>query len=83
MSLNECLVSSSIGDARLQDRARSLISGGGELAERLTERAKDVTGGGEDAGETTGDSALSQDELARRSEERARNRAERRKTTLK
>jgi hypothetical protein len=72
-----------VSNARLQDRARSLVSGGGELAERLAERAKDVTGGGEDDGETAGDSALSQDELARRSEKRARHRAERRKTTSK
>jgi hypothetical protein len=72
-----------VGDARLQDRAHSLVSGGSELAEQLTERAKDVTGGGEDEGETTGDSAHAQDELARRSEERARHRAERRKTTSK
>jgi hypothetical protein len=62
-----------VGDARLQDRAHSLVSGGGE-----------------DEGETTGDSAHAQDELARRSdelarrsEERARHRAERRKTTSK
>ena len=52
-----------------------------ELAEQLTDRAKDLTGSGGDDGEPAGDSAFSPDELARRSEERARHRAERRKTT--
>ena len=73
-----------VRDAGLPDRARSLVSGGSELAEQLTERAKDVTGSGADdgeSGESTGGSQLSRDELSQRSEERARHRAERRKKT--
>jgi hypothetical protein len=64
-------------------RVRDAAQGGsGELAGQLVERARDVTGTGEGGdGESSGDSTLSQDELSRRSEERARHRAARRKTT--
>ena len=72
---------------QLPDRARSVVSGSGEFAEQLVERAKGVTGAkgatgkGQGDGESANDSTLSQEELSRRSEERARHRAKRRKTT--
>jgi hypothetical protein len=70
-------------DAELPDKARNVVSGGGELAEQLTDKARDVVGSDENAGgdETGGSSSgeLSQDELSQRSEERARNRAQRRR----
>jgi hypothetical protein len=66
---------------KLPDQARSAVESGGEIAEQLVERARDITGIREDDGETAGSSRISQDELSRRSEERARHRAQRRKTT--
>jgi hypothetical protein len=69
---------------KLPDKARSAVSGGGELAEQLTDKARAVVGSGDgeetESGGTTGDT-LSTDELSRRSEERARSRAKRRKST--
>ena len=71
-----------VRNAGVSDRARSLVGEGGELAGQLTGRAKDLTvrGSGKDDGESTGSSKLSRDELSRRTEERARRRAERQKT---
>jgi hypothetical protein len=66
-------------DAELPEKARSAVSGGGELAEQLTDKARDVVGGGETSDETGGGSQLSEDELSRRREERARHRAHRRR----
>jgi hypothetical protein len=67
---------------KLPDKARSAVSGGGELAEQLTEKAREVTGLG-DGSDSSGKSSgrLSQEELSRRSEKRARGRAKRRKAT--
>jgi hypothetical protein len=62
---------------KLPEKARSAVSSGGELAEQLTDRARDVTGLGSDSGGRSG--GLSQDELSRRSEQRARGRAQRRR----
>jgi hypothetical protein len=69
---------------KLQEKARSAVSSGGDLAGQLTDRARDVTGqGGARGGSGDGQSgrSLSQDELSRRSDERAKRRAQRRKTT--
>ena len=70
---------------KVMPRVRDVAQGGGsDLTGNLVERARDLTGTGDDNGgdgESSGDSTLSQDELSRRSEERARNRAKRRKTT--
>jgi hypothetical protein len=67
-------------EAELPEKARNVVSGGGELAEQLTDKARDVVGGGESSEETAGGSEqLSQDELSRRREERARHRAQRRR----
>jgi hypothetical protein len=71
---------------KLQGTARSAVSTGGDLAGQLTERARDVTGiGGSDGGSGDNQSSrgFSQDELSRRGEERAKRRAQRRKTTKK
>ena len=67
------------GAEGLPERARTLAGGTGDLAEQLTERARGLASGGDE--EPAG--GISQDELARRSEERARRRAERRKSTRK
>jgi hypothetical protein len=69
-------------DAELPDKARNVVSGGGELAEQLTDKARDVVGSDEtgDGDETGGSSGqLSRDELSQRSEKRARHRAQRRR----
>ena len=66
---------------KLQEKARSAVSSGGDLAEQLTGRARDVTGLGDGGGTSGGGRSLSQDELSRRSDERAKRRAQRRKTT--
>ena len=66
---------------KLPEQARSVVASGGDLADQLVERAQDVTGIGGDDAEPAGDSTFSADELSRRSEERARHRAERRKST--
>jgi hypothetical protein len=66
---------------KLPEQARSVVSGGGELAEQLAERARDVTGVGDHDSDSAAGPGLSQDELSRRSEERARRRAKRRKAT--
>ena len=71
---------------KLQEKARSAVSSGGDLAGQLTDRARDVTGQGareESGGGQSGQSgrSLSQDELSRRSDDRAKRRAQRRKTT--
>jgi hypothetical protein len=68
---------------KVMPRVRDVAQGGGgDLTGNLVERARDLTGTGDDGeSESSGDSTLSQDELSRRSEERARNRAKRRKTT--
>jgi hypothetical protein len=72
---------------KVMPRVRDVAQGGGaDLTGNLVERARDLTGTGDDddgdgESESSGDSTLSQDELSRRSEERARNRAKRRKTT--
>jgi hypothetical protein len=67
-------------DAELPEKARNVVSGGGELAEQLTDKAHDVVGGGETSDETGGGSGqLSQDKLSQRREERARHRAQRRR----
>jgi hypothetical protein len=71
---------------KLQEKARSAVSSGGDLAGQLTERARDVTGHGDGAGGSGGNQSgrnLSRDELSRRSDERAKRRAQRRKTTKK
>jgi hypothetical protein len=67
---------------KLPDKARTAVSSGGDLAEQLTEKARDVTGLGGDGGGTSAGNgkALLPEELTRRSDERARNRAKRRKT---
>jgi hypothetical protein len=64
---------------KVTDTARSAVSGGGDLAGQLTERARDLTGlesGGDGAGRR-----LSPNDLAQRSDERARHRAQRRRKT--
>ena len=63
-------------------RVRDAAQGGGDLTGQLVERARDVTAtdDGENS-DNSDNSPLSSDELSRRSEERARNRAKRRKTT--
>jgi hypothetical protein len=69
---------------RLPDKARSAVSSGGDLAEQLTDQARDVTGLGGGASSAAGPSSrssLSQDELSRRSDDRAKRRAQRRKAT--
>jgi len=69
---------------KLQEKARSAVSSGGDLAGQLTDRARDVTGLSDGGGETSGArsvQSLSQGELSRRSDERAKRRAQRRKTT--
>ena len=70
---------------KLPEKARSAASSGGDLAEQLTDRTRDVTGlgesGGADRGGTRSGRSLSQDELSRRSDERAERRAQRRKAT--
>jgi hypothetical protein len=64
---------------QLPEKARSAVSGSGELAEQLTQHARDVTGLG-DGSEASGDGTrLSPEDLSRRSEERARHRAQRRR----
>ena len=70
---------------KLQEKARSAVSSGGDLAGQLTDRARDVTGRGDGGGESGGrsDPSLSRDELSRRSDERAKRRAQRRRTTKK
>jgi hypothetical protein len=67
--------------AGVTDKARSAMSSGSDLAEQLTDRARDVTG--TDGGDGNGAGGLSQDELSSRSEERAKRRAQRRKATKK
>ncbi len=78
-------VAQNAGDAaeNLPDRARSAAGSGGDLAEQLTDRARDVTGLGESGGGGGGASgrSLSQGDLSRRSDERAKRRAQRRKAT--
>jgi hypothetical protein len=64
---------------KLPDSARSAASSGGELAEDLTQKARDLTGFGDDEGDTS--THLSPDKLSERAEERARHRAKRRKAT--
>ena len=66
----------------LPGRARSVAGSTGELAEQLTERARGIAGGSESGGDGHG-GGMSKDELTQRSEERARRRAERRKSTGK
>jgi len=69
---------------KLPDKARTAVSSGGDLADQLSDLARDVTGQGErgaDGG--NGSSSLSPDALSERSEERAKRRAERRKATKK
>ena len=71
---------------KVQEKARSAVSSGGDLAGHLTERARDVTGLGDGAGGSDGGQGsrgLSRDELSQRSDERAERRAQRRKTTKK
>ena len=70
---------------RLQEKARAAVSSGGDLAGQLTDRARDVTGhgGGGGSNGSQGSRSLSQDELSQRSDERAKRRAQRRKTTKK
>jgi hypothetical protein len=70
---------------KLPEKARAAVSGGGELAEQLTDKARDVVGGGAESNGETGGSGgqLSQDELSRRREERARHRAQRRRKAKK
>ena len=72
---------------KLQEKARSAVSSGGDLAGQLNERARDVTsrggdGGSENGGDRSG-RTLSRDQLSQRTEERAKHRAQRRKTTKK
>ena len=62
---------------KVKDKAETATSGVGEVAHDLTERAKSVVGGDSEGGE----SSRSLDELARRREERAGNRAARRKAS--
>jgi hypothetical protein len=64
---------------KLPQQARSAVSSGGELAEQLTDKARDVVGG--DTGTSSAGSSrrLSQDEVSRRSDERAKHRAQRRR----
>jgi hypothetical protein len=70
--------------AGVTDTARSAMSSGSDLAEQLTDRARDVTGFDSGSGDGDGGSSrLSQDELSSRSEERAKRRAQRRKATKK
>ena len=64
---------------KLPDKARSAVSSGGELAEQLTEKARDVVGGGGNADNGRSSGTLSTEELSRRSDERAKNRAQRRR----
>jgi hypothetical protein len=68
---------------KLPEKARAAAGSGGELAEQLTDKARDVVGVGGGGNQETGDGGsgetLSQEELARRGEERARNRAQRRR----
>ena len=66
---------------KLQEKARSAVSSGGDLAGQLTDRARDVTGIGDGDGGSGEGRSLAQDELSRRSDERAKRRAQRRKTT--
>jgi hypothetical protein len=66
---------------KLPDKARAAAGSGGELAEQLTDRARDVTGLRGGASSAGGRSGLSQDELSRRSDDRAKRRAQRRKAT--
>jgi glutamate dehydrogenase/leucine dehydrogenase len=66
---------------RLQEAVQGAGGVAEKLPEQLTQRARDVTGIGGDDGETAASSGLSQDELSRRSEERASHRAKRRKAT--
>jgi hypothetical protein len=68
---------------KLPDKARSAVSSGGELAEQLTSRARDVTdkGDGDGSAGNGGGHGLSGVELSERSEERAKRRAQRRKAT--
>jgi hypothetical protein len=73
---------------KIPDLARSAMSGGGDLAERLTDRVHDVTGGSSSesggsrsAGGNGRSRRLSQEQLSERSEDRAKRRAERRKAT--
>jgi hypothetical protein len=68
---------------KLQEKARSAVSSGGDLAEQLGDRARDVTGlgDGDASGGGRNGGGLSQDELSRRTDERAKRRAQRRKTT--
>jgi hypothetical protein len=69
---------------KLPDKARTAVSSGGDLADQLSDLARDVTGQGErgaDGG--NGSSSLSPDALSERSEERAKRRAQRRKATKK
>jgi hypothetical protein len=70
---------------KLPEKARAAVSSGGELAEQLTDKARDVVGGGAESNGETGGSGgqLSQDELSRRREERARHRAQRRRKAKK
>jgi hypothetical protein len=72
---------------KLPDKARTAVSSGGDLAEQLSDLARDVTGQGErgaDGGDGgDGSSSLSPDVLSERSEERAKRRAQRRKATKK
>ena len=71
---------------KVQEKARSAVSSGGDLAGHLTDRARDVTGrgdGGEGSNGRQTSRGLSQDELSQRSDERAKRRAQRRKTTKK
>jgi hypothetical protein len=63
---------------KLPEKARAAVSSGGELAEQLTGKARDVVGaGGAESTDDGSSGTLSQDELSRRSEERARHRAQR------
>ena len=58
---------------KVPDKARSAVSSGSDLAEQLTDRVRDATG------PNGGEGALTPDELASRSEDRAKHRAKRRK----
>lgn len=62
---------------KLPEKARSAVSSSEDLAERLTDRARGVTGGQRGGG----DGSLSRDEVSRRGEERAKRREQRRKAT--
>jgi hypothetical protein len=70
---------------KVPDLARSAVSSGGDLADRLTDRARDLTGGSDDGdGGGSGRSGrLSQEQLSERSNDRAKRRAQRRKATTK